>query len=140
MGARGVPLGIESATVLADVVSGAASETWAASLDAWCLANQKVWHDDHIITDEALLAEWRGEEVDVDGPISWMLVSAAARERHREWMTLLGPFYGMNAKPASLDPLRAEVRAMFRGGWRPAPRRGPTREQLVAAISASVAA
>jgi 2-polyprenyl-6-methoxyphenol hydroxylase-like FAD-dependent oxidoreductase len=140
MGARGVALGIESAAVLADLVAGGAPETWAATLDAWCLANQKVWHDDHVITDNALLAEWRGEEVDPEGPISWMLVAAAARELHPEWMASLGPFLGMSAKPRSLDPLRVEVRAMLRDGWRPAPRPGPTRQHLVAALSQVAAA
>jgi 2-polyprenyl-6-methoxyphenol hydroxylase-like FAD-dependent oxidoreductase len=140
MGARGVALGMQSAAVLAEVVAGAAPETWAAALDAWCFANQKVWHDDHIVTDDALLAEWRGQKVDADGPISWMVVAAAARERHPEWMALLSPFLGMFAKPESLDPLRVEVRAMLRDGWRPAPRPGPTRQDLVAAVSQMAAA
>ena len=133
MGARGIALGMESAAFAADLVAGAAPETWAAALDAWAEANQKVWHDDHVITDDAVLAAWRGDDVDPDGAISWMLVAAAARERHPEWMALLGPFFGMFAKPASLDPLRAEVRTMLREGWRPAPPEGPTRDDLVAA-------
>jgi hypothetical protein len=140
MGARGVALGMESATALADIVAGTTSDSWAPRLDAWCLASQKVWHDDHVVTDDALLAEWRGEEIDVDGPISWMLIAAAAREHHPEWMASLGPFFGMHTKPATLDPLRDEVRAMLRAGWRPAPRHGPTRDQLVAAVSTRVAA
>jgi 2-polyprenyl-6-methoxyphenol hydroxylase-like FAD-dependent oxidoreductase len=133
MGARGVALGMESAAMVADLVAGARPETWAAALDAWCEANQKVWHDDHVITDDALLADWRGEDVDPDGPISWMLVAAAARERHPEWMESLGPFFGMLAKPASLDPLRTAVRSMLRSGWRPRPAPGPTRHELAAA-------
>jgi 2-polyprenyl-6-methoxyphenol hydroxylase-like FAD-dependent oxidoreductase len=140
MGARGVALGIESAAALADIVAGSAAGTWTADLDAWCLANQKVWHDDHLVTDEALLSAWRSDAIDVDGPISWMLVAAAARERHPEWMASLGPFLGMYAKPAVLDPLRAEVRAMLREGWRPAEPAGPTRDDLVAAIASRAAA
>ena len=140
MGARGVALGIESAAALADIVAGAPSDAWAASLDEWCLANQKVWHDDHVITDDALLAAWRGDAFDLDGPVSWMLVAAAAREHHPEWMASLGPFFGMQAKPAVLDPLRAEVRAMLRDGWRPAAPAGPTRDDLAAAIASRVAA
>jgi 2-polyprenyl-6-methoxyphenol hydroxylase-like FAD-dependent oxidoreductase len=135
MGARGVALGMESAAVLADLVAQAPLETWAAALDAWCVENQKVWHDDHLITDDALLAEWRGDDVDADGPISWRVVAAAASECNPEWMELLGPFLGMVAKPASLDPLRAKVRSMIRDGWRPAPPQGPTREDLTAAVS-----
>jgi 2-polyprenyl-6-methoxyphenol hydroxylase-like FAD-dependent oxidoreductase len=140
MGARGVALGIESAAALADIVAGSASSAWTAELDAWCLANLKVWHDDHIITDDALLASWRRDAIDPDGPIPWMLVAAAAIERHPEWMASLGPFFGMYAKPAVLDPLRTEVRAMLRDGWRPAAPGGPTREDLAAVVAAQVAA
>jgi 2-polyprenyl-6-methoxyphenol hydroxylase-like FAD-dependent oxidoreductase len=136
MGARGVALGMTSAAALTDIVANAAPDAWASELDDWALANQKVWHDDHVITDDALLAAWRGEEIDPGGPISWMLVAAAGREHHPEWMASLGPFFGMQATPVSLDPLRAEVRAMLRGGWRPEPSPGPTRDQLIAAVSA----
>jgi len=135
MGARGVALGMQSAAVLADLVATTTPETWAAALDAWSLANQKVWHDDHVISDDARQAEWRGDEPDPKGPISWMLVAAAAHERHPEWMTVLGPFFGMVAKPASLDPLRTEVRAMLRDGWRPKSREGPTRLDLIDVLS-----
>jgi hypothetical protein len=140
MGARGVALGMESAAALTDIVTGSPSRTWTADLDAWCLANQKVWHDDHVITDDALLAAWRRDAIDPDGPVSWMLVAAAARERHPEWMATLGPFLGMYAKPAVLDPLRAEVRALLRDGWRPAAPEGPTREDLAAVVAPHVAA
>jgi len=140
MGARGVALGMESAAALADIVAGTPPDEWTAGLDSWCLANQRVWHDDHLVTDNALLASWRGDPVDGDGPISWMLVAAAARERHPEWMASLGPFFGMHAKPATLDPLRGEVRAMLRDGWRPAAPDGPTRDELVALIASRVAA
>ncbi len=140
MGARGVALGMESAAVLADLVADASPQAWTAALDAWCATNQKVWHDDHLVTDRALVAAWHGEEIDPDAPISWMLVAAAARDRHPEWMATLGPFLGMEAKPASLDPLRAEVRAMLRAGWRPSAVDGPARAELAAAISAAVAA
>jgi 2-polyprenyl-6-methoxyphenol hydroxylase-like FAD-dependent oxidoreductase len=133
MGARGIALGMESAAFVADLVAGAVPETWATALDAWCEANQKVWHDDHVVTDDALLAQWHGDGIDPDGPISWMLVAAAARERHPEWMERLGPFFGMFAPPASLDPLREEVRSMLRNGWRPSPPPGPTRDDLAAA-------
>jgi 2-polyprenyl-6-methoxyphenol hydroxylase-like FAD-dependent oxidoreductase len=61
MGARGVALGMASAAALADLVANAPLDTWASELDAWCLANQKIWHDDHLITDSALLAAWRGD-------------------------------------------------------------------------------
>ena len=139
MGARGVALGMASAVALVDIVADAPSDTWGPALDAWCHTNQKLWHDDHVITDRALLAQWRGELDDADGPISWMLIAAAAREQHPEWMASLGPFFAMQAPPASLDPLRAEVRAMLRNGWRPSPPLGPTRTQLVGAIGTRVA-
>lgn len=69
-----------------------------------------------------------------------MLIAAAARERHPEWMASLGPYFGMHAKPATLDPLRGKVRTMLRDGWRPAAPTGPTRDDLAAVIASLVAA
>jgi hypothetical protein len=40
--------------------------------------------------------------------------------------------------PHTIDPLRDEVRAMLRDGWRPPTPPGPTRDDIVAAISGSL--
>ena len=138
MGARGVSLGFESAAALADIVATSPEEDWAARLDAWCVTNVRCWYDDHVATDAAIAARWRGEDIDVDGPVTWDLVAQAAQERP-EFMRLLGPHLGMVTPPASIDPLREEVRSMLRDGWRPAPRPGATRDDLASAIAGALA-
>ena len=92
--------------------------------------------EEHLIADRAMRTRWRGEPLSPDAPISWDLVAAATTERP-EFMQTLGPFLGMFALPHSIDPLRDQVRTMLRNGWRPRTPRGPTRNDLVAAISGS---
>lgn len=133
MGARGVSLGMESAVALADLVDGAPEEEWAGRLEAWCAANLECWYHDHVAADASIGNRLRGREVDVDAVIGWDVVAAAAGQRP-ELMAALGPYLAMSAPPASIDPLREEVRAMLRSGWRPSPPSGPTRVDLVAAI------
>ena len=71
---------------------------------------------------------------DPDGPVPWPVVAAATRE-HPEWMAVVGPFLGMATGPASLDPLRGQVREMLHRGWRPPAKPGPGREELAAAVA-----
>jgi hypothetical protein len=53
-------------------------------------------------------------------------------------MPALAPFLAMFALPHTIDPLRDQVRAMLRNGWRRPTPSGPTRDDLVAAISGSL--
>ena len=139
-GARGLSLGMRAAAALADIVSMQAPEQWAEALDDWGTAELRPWFEEHVIADAWLRDAWGGAAIDPEAPIPWTLVAAAA-EIHPEWMRVLGPFLGMATGPDSLDPLREEVRAMLREGWRPSPPPGLTRDQLVAAIqSVDVAA
>ncbi len=42
----------------------------------------------------------------------------------------------MTALPASLAPAEPIARAVYESGWRPAPAEGPTRDELVALLTA----
>jgi hypothetical protein len=135
-GGRGVTLAMRAAAELADLVGTHPEQEWAARLDAWSVEQLRPWFEEHLISDRAMRARWRGEQPNPDAPISWDLVAAVATERP-EFMQSLGPFLGMFALPHSIDPLRDQVRTMLRHGWRPPTPPGPTRSDLIAAISGS---
>jgi 2-polyprenyl-6-methoxyphenol hydroxylase-like FAD-dependent oxidoreductase len=132
-GARGLSLGMRAAAALVDIVADLSSEQWAAALDDWGCAELRPWFEEHLMADAWLRDHWAGAPLDPEAPVPWNLVMDAAVQ-HPEWMRFLGPFLGMAAGPAVLDPLREQVRAMLRDGWRPAPPAGITRDELVAAI------
>jgi len=133
-GARGVSLGMLSAAALADIVAEHPAAEWAERLDAWSLAQLRPWFEDHVRFDASMRARWSGQPVDPEADIAWDLVVAAAAQRP-DFVPRLGPFLAMATLPDTIDPLRDEVRDMLRAGWRPAPPSGPTRADLVAAIS-----
>jgi 2-polyprenyl-6-methoxyphenol hydroxylase-like FAD-dependent oxidoreductase len=136
-GGRGVTLAMRAAAELTDLVGTHPAREWAARLDAWSLEQLRPWFEEHLIFDRAMRARWHGEPLDPDAQISWDLVVAATTQRP-DFMPTLGPFLGMYALPHSIDPLRDEVRAMMRNGWRPPTPPGPTRDDIVAAISGSL--
>jgi hypothetical protein len=134
LGARGVALGMQCAAAAVDIVAELPADAWADALDAWCLENLHCWYAEHLITDAYLHATWASEPIDPEGAVPWPLVAAAVPE-HPEWMATFGPFLGMFTTPPAIDPLREQVRGMLRNGWRPSPKPGPTRDDLVRAIS-----
>ena len=125
-GARGVPLGMQSAAALAELVGeDVPLADLAAAMDAWGTAQLLPWYDDHVAWDAALRNQWSGRSIDPDGPIGPEVVVAAARERHPEWMATLLPFFAMEIGPDSLARLRERVRALVRQGWQPTQPDGP---------------
>ena len=136
VGARGLSLGMLMAGALADVVESRPRSEWSTALEEWCEANTRPWFDEHLVADAWQLEQWAGSPTDPEGPVPWPVVAAATRE-HPEWMAVVGPFLGMAAGPASLDPLREQVREMLRQGWQPRRRPGIDRDDLVAAIAAA---
>jgi 2-polyprenyl-6-methoxyphenol hydroxylase-like FAD-dependent oxidoreductase len=139
-GARGVSLGMQSAAVLAELLSaGTPLASLAAGLDAWGRAQLLPWYEDHVDWDASLLSRWAGQPVDADGPIGIEVLVEAAQERHPEWMAILLPFFGMAVMPAALEPIREEVRAMIREGWQPQEPEGPSRDELAALVHATLA-
>jgi 2-polyprenyl-6-methoxyphenol hydroxylase-like FAD-dependent oxidoreductase len=136
-GGRGVTLAVRAAAELADLIATHPARQWAARLDAWSLEQLRPWFEEHLIFDRAVRARWDGEPLDPDADISWDLVVAAATQRP-DFMPTLAPFLGMLTLPHTIDPLRDQVRAMLRDGWRPPTPPGPTRDDIVAAISGSL--
>ena len=136
-GGRGVTLAMRAAAELADLVATHPAGQWAARLDAWSLQQLRPWFDEHLIFDRAVRARWNGEPLDPDADISWDLVVAASTQRP-DFMPILRPFLGMLALPHTIGPLRDQVRAMLRDGWRPPTPPPPTRDDIVAAISGSL--
>ncbi len=132
-GARGIPLGMQTAAYLADLVEQAPREQWADALDAWGRAHLEPWYDDHVAWDRTLLRRWAHLPVDADGPIGLDVLAAAAAERP-ELAAVLGPFYAMLTGPDSLAGVREQVRGMLRAGWTPPVPSGVTRDDLVAAV------
>ncbi|HET6729869.1 MAG TPA: NAD(P)/FAD-dependent oxidoreductase [Jiangellaceae bacterium] len=136
-GGRGVTLAMRAAAELADLVATHPHPQWAARLDAWSLEQLRPWFEEHLIFDRAMRARWSRQPLDPNADISWDLVAAAATQRP-DFMPALAPFLAMLALPHTIDPLRDQVRAMLRNGWRPPTPPGPTRDDLVAAISGSL--
>jgi 2-polyprenyl-6-methoxyphenol hydroxylase-like FAD-dependent oxidoreductase len=134
--ARGMSLGMQTAAALADVVAASTRDDWAHELDAWCEAHLRPWFVDHVEFDRVTHKLWAGEPITGDDPISWALVADAATDRP-DFLATLGPFMGMLALPASIDGLRAEVRAMLAAGWTPRTYPPPTRHDLVRAMQPS---
>lgn len=134
--ARGLVLGFRTAGFLADLVAERPMEEWGPALDEWAADNVRPWFDEHMVSDTWQVTAWEGGAPDPDGPVPSALVAAAAQESHPEWQPVLGAVFGMALPPAVLDPMREQVRTMVREGWRPAPPGGPTRAELLAAMSA----
>lgn len=133
-GARGIPLGLQSAAALADLVRDVPIADLASSLDAWTAENLAPWFHDQLLWDASLLASWAGRPADPDGAIGIELLLGAAQQRHPEWMATLGPYLAMEAPPSALAPLREIVRASLRSGWRPSAPAGMARDDLAGLI------
>jgi 2-polyprenyl-6-methoxyphenol hydroxylase-like FAD-dependent oxidoreductase len=131
--ARGLSFAILAGCQVAGIVAGHPRRQWARLLGQWCDTELRPWFSDHVLWDAHMTALWSGAPIDPDGEIPSVLVGAAAAQ-HPDWLPAFRAYLAMEAKPGSLDPLRAEVRAMLRAGWRPAPPAGASRADLVHAI------
>lgn len=134
--ARGVSFALMAAEALGQVVADHEPAEWAETLDAWAATQLQPWYRDHLVMDEVTQRRWAHQPLDPDGPISWPLLLAALEQRP-DFLPVLGPFLGMVAPPASVDPLREEVRTMLREGWVPPAPPAPTRDDLVALLAAA---
>jgi 2-polyprenyl-6-methoxyphenol hydroxylase-like FAD-dependent oxidoreductase len=134
-GARGIPLGLQSAAALADLVGRVALTDLAGRLEAWASTHVLPWFHDHLQWDASLLRLWSGRPVEPDGPIGPEVLLAAAQQHHPEWMPMLGLYWGMIITPDVLEPMRSEVRALLRTGWQPPQLDGLTRDDLAVLIT-----
>lgn len=128
---RGVSLGLLQADALLEALQDHDDPKDAsAAFDAWCLAEVKPWYDDHVTVDAHVVRTYDGEPLDPEGPLTSDVISKAA-EADPSLAPLVFPYQGMVAKPGSLAAGEDRVRTLLRGGWRPAPDPGPSRDDLV---------
>ena len=128
---RGVSLALAQARALVGSLGGGALDIDSATIafDHWCTANIRPWFEDHMWCDSARMRRWSGVDIDPTGALpSDLVVAAAAADPSLR--AAVAPYDAMLALPASLDAVQARARAIYAGGWRPAPATGPTRDEL----------
>ncbi|HET7432330.1 MAG TPA: NAD(P)-binding protein [Nocardioides sp.] len=108
------------------------------AFDEWSADLMRPWVEDHITMDDQRVARWRGEDVDVEGPLASDLILAAAEVRP-EIMAAAGGYLTMAALPATLREAEPVAREVYAGGWRPAYSPGPSRAELASIVAAAVA-
>jgi len=138
---RGVSLGFDQARELLRLLDdgGLDHSERSSAFEQWCDERVRPWFEDHVYWDETLLRRFAGRDLDLEAKIPSDVICSAAIEKLPHLMALAGPFMGMITLPASLDTAQEEVRDLLRTGWRPALSPGPTRDELVEAISPLVA-
>ncbi|MEO6206151.1 MAG: FAD-dependent oxidoreductase [Mycobacteriales bacterium] len=135
---RGVSLGFAQADAVLRLVGEYPDPVDAtAALDAWSAANIYPWFADHVAIDAATLRRYAGEPIDIEGPLASNVVVAAAAH-DPSLMPVVLRYLGMLSLPASLAEAEPRARELLRSGWRPTYAAGPTRDQLVDIIGASV--
>jgi hypothetical protein len=114
---------------------GADPMTIADPFGAWCHTHILPWVEDHLAIDGQSVRRWQGHDVDLTQPLTSAAIVAAAKADPRI-EPHIGGFLSMTALPASLAPAEPLARAAYESGWRPAPADGPTRDELVALLTA----
>lgn len=103
-------------------------------VDGWCAANMKPWFEDHVAMDAGLLARWRGEPTDLDGPLPSDLICAAV-EGEPSLLPVVGRYLSMAEGPSVLAAIEPRAREALHAGFRPAIPEGPTRADLADILS-----
>ncbi|GAA1836296.1 FAD-dependent oxidoreductase [Microlunatus capsulatus] len=136
---RGVTLSLLQAQQLLALVDehGRDVDALGHAFDAWCDARVRPWVEDHAVMDDGLRRRWRGEDVDLDGPLPSDLVMAAAAVDPAIGAAV-GPYAAMLAGPEVLDPVRERARAVYASGWRPAFDEGPDAAELAAVVAGAL--
>ncbi|MHC1557664.1 FAD-dependent oxidoreductase [Actinomycetospora sp. C-140] len=116
-------------------------EATGLALDAWCAENIRPWFLDHVANDAAQVARWEGRDgADVDPagtPTSDLVVRVTAVDP--SLMRIVGPYLTMRALPGSLIEAHPRAREIYASGWRPSYAEGPTRGELAALVTGSLA-
>jgi 2-polyprenyl-6-methoxyphenol hydroxylase-like FAD-dependent oxidoreductase len=138
---RGVSLGLRQASMLLALLAehGADHAAGALAFDAWCAENIRPWFEDHVHWDTTLLRRFRGQDLDLDAKIPSDVVCAIGTEVDPALMPGVGPYMGMLALPAVLDPFQERAREVLRSGWRPPLADGPGRGELIELTAAASA-
>ena len=137
---RGVATSLMQAQKLLALLDEHQPDFVACSLefDRWCAENIKPWFTDHVYWDAELIRRWSGHDIDLTRPLPSDLIMAAT-EVDPEMRKVVGPYMAMRALPASLAAVEPRAREIYASGWRPPVPEGPTRDELVELITATVA-
>ncbi len=137
---RGVSLGLRQASELVSLLENEGGDYRSASarFGSWCAEQIRPWYEDHVHWDAGLLARFRGEDIDVDAPLSSDVICAAAREDPTIWR-VAGPFLTMKVPPTSLKAVEEDARTVLRTGWRPPYEPGPTADDLAELLARETA-
>ncbi|HSU37570.1 MAG TPA: FAD-dependent monooxygenase [Propionibacteriaceae bacterium] len=103
--------------------------------DAWCERELRPWVEDHMRIDDAQRRRWLGADIDLTAKLPSDLIMKAAQVdptiQPAAW-----DYLAMTDGALVLDPFEERARAVYRTGWRPPWSDGPSRDELVAIISA----
>jgi hypothetical protein len=101
----------------------------AEAFDAWAHEHVKPWYKDHVDWDATVLARFRGEDIDINAPLSSDVICAAAQQ-DPGMFPVVGPFLGMLISPSELRSVEDQARNVLRTGWRPPFGDGPCAPEL----------
>jgi 2-polyprenyl-6-methoxyphenol hydroxylase-like FAD-dependent oxidoreductase len=117
---------------------GADPVTVAGPFNDWCAQNVAPWVADHIAIDGGMERRWRGEDIDLGGPLTSDLVADATLADPRI-AAYAGGYFNMTALPETLRPAEPLAREVYGTGWRPPLTEGPSRDELMELIAAAAA-
>ena len=135
---RGVAMAcLQIGALLQLLDDGADPVAVAAPFDAWCEQQVAPWVADHIAIDGGMERRWRGEDIDLSGPLTSDLIADATPADPRI-AAYAGGYFAMTALPETLRPAEPLAREVYATGWRPPLTEGPSRDELVELIAAAV--
>jgi hypothetical protein len=133
---RGIAMAsMQIAQLLELLDAGTDPATIADVFGAWCDTWIRPWVEDHLAMDAESVRRWEGHDIDLTQPLTSAAVVQAAKTDARI-QPHIGGFLSMTELPTSLAPAEPFARAVYQSGWRPPAADGPTRDELVALLSA----
>ena len=137
---RGIAMAcMQVKALLALLDEGTEPATVAEPFGAWCDHAIEPWVADHLAIDGGMVRRWQGEDLDLSIPLTSDLIAAAVEADPRIGQHA-GGYFAMTALPQTLRPAEPLARAVYQNGWRPAYAPGPTRDELIDVIRATVPA
>ena len=113
---------------------GADPHGLAEPFEMWSRDCIRPWVEDHIVLDNESVRLWQGNDIDLAHPLSSTRILDAAPMDDRI-SPYVGGYLAMTELPATLAPAQPLARAVYQSGWRPSFSEGPSRDELVDAIS-----
>ena len=132
---RGVAMASMQIRALLDLLdAGADPRTISHPFDNWCETQIRPWVEDHIFRDDETVNRLRGSDIELDKPLTTTAIVDAVQVEPRIGPHLAG-YLTMTELPSSLAPAEPLAREVYASGWRPPLADGPTRDELIDAIT-----